>query len=77
MWREGHKREIDAEILQNKRHAAALSCIHISEPTRLRRNSYAVSCLKKKKTKKETMRDSCHPVGDFTPASERPGICTK
>ena len=25
-----------------------LSLIHISEPTRLRRNSYAVFCLKKK-----------------------------
>src|SRR5660397_255617 len=30
----------------------ALSLIHISEPTRLRRISYAVFCLKKKKTKK-------------------------
>src|SRR5660398_151813 len=29
-----------------------LSLIHISEPTRLRRISYAVFCLKKKKTKK-------------------------
>ena len=29
-----------------------LSLIHISEPTRLRRNSYAVFCLKKKKNKK-------------------------
>src|SRR5660397_279662 len=35
-----------------------LSLIHISEPTRLRRISYAVFCLKKKKkqkTKKETI----------------------
>src|SRR5660397_22546 len=31
-----------------------LSLIHISEPTRLRRNSYAVLCLKKKK--KKTLR---------------------
>src|SRR5660397_264208 len=30
-----------------------LSLIHISEPTRLRRISYAVFCLKKKKKKKE------------------------
>ena len=30
-----------------------LSLIHISEPTRLRRISYAVFCLKKKKNKKE------------------------
>ena len=30
-----------------------LSLIHISEPTRLRRISYAVFCLKKKKTKKK------------------------
>jgi len=29
----------------------ALSLIHISEPTRLRRISYAVFCLKKKKKK--------------------------
>src|SRR5660398_226137 len=32
--------------------AQILSLIHISEPTRLRRISYAVFCLKKKKTKK-------------------------
>src|SRR5660398_332041 len=31
-----------------------LSLIHISEPTRLRRISYAVFCLKKKKKKKKT-----------------------
>src|SRR5660397_271309 len=31
-----------------------LSLIHISEPTRLRRISYAVFCLKKKKKKKRT-----------------------
>src|SRR5660397_298304 len=31
----------------------ALSLIHISEPTRLRRISYAVFCLKKKKKKKK------------------------
>ena len=31
----------------------AQSLIQISEPTRLRRNSYAVFCLKKKKKKKE------------------------
>ena len=30
-----------------------LSLIHISEPTRLRRISYAVFCLKKKKQKKK------------------------
>src|SRR5660397_246313 len=30
-----------------------LSLIHISEPTRLRRISYAVFCLKKKKNKKK------------------------
>src|SRR5660398_296984 len=32
--------------------AQELSLIHISEPTRLRRISYAVFCLKKKKKKK-------------------------
>src|SRR5660397_164775 len=32
-----------------------LSLIHISEPTRLRRISYAVFCLKKKKNKKKTI----------------------
>src|SRR5660398_295455 len=31
----------------------SLSLIHISEPTRLRRISYAVFCLKKKKKKKQ------------------------
>ena len=31
---------------------AVLSLIHISEPTRLRRISYAVFCLKKKKKNK-------------------------
>src|SRR5660398_280749 len=31
--------------------ALILSLIHISEPTRLRRISYAVFCLKKKKTR--------------------------
>src|SRR5665648_1110063 len=32
-----------------------LSLIHISEPTRLGMISYAVFCLKKKKTKKKTL----------------------
>ena len=35
-----------------------LSLIHISEPTRLRRISYAVFCLKKKK--KKTIRPTTH-----------------
>src|SRR5660397_263532 len=35
-----------------------LSLIHISEPTRLRRISYAVFCLKKKKQKKQTITTS-------------------
>ena len=34
-----------------------LSLIHISEPTRLRRISYAVFCLKKKKKQKKTTQD--------------------
>jgi len=33
--------------------AQTLSLIHISEPTRLRRISYAVFCLKKKKKTKQ------------------------
>src|SRR5665809_171221 len=38
--------------------ALRLSLIHISEPTRLRRISYAVCCLKKKKKeKREKKRD--------------------
>src|SRR5665809_64235 len=37
-------------LLSVERH---LSLIHISEPTRLRRISYAVFCLKKKKKKKK------------------------
>ena len=35
-----------------------LSLIHISEPTRQAEISYAVFCLKKKKTKEHTMRDA-------------------
>src|SRR5660398_330819 len=35
------------------RSVLGLSLIHISEPTRLRRISYAVFCLKKKKKKKK------------------------
>src|SRR5660397_252062 len=35
-----------------------LSLIHISEPTRLRRISYAVFCLKKKKKRKNQMSRS-------------------
>src|SRR5660398_280270 len=38
--------------------AQFLSLIHISEPTRLRRISYAVFCLKKKKKKKMTSKKS-------------------
>src|SRR5660397_283710 len=34
-----------------KQERLSLSLIHISEPTRLRRRSYAVLCLKKKKEK--------------------------
>ena len=34
----------------------ALSLIHISEPTRLRRISYAVFCLKKKTKKKKKQK---------------------
>src|SRR5660397_255400 len=34
-----------------------LSLIHISEPTRLRRISYAVFCLKKKKKKKKIKKN--------------------
>src|SRR5660397_271094 len=35
-----------------------LSLIHISEPTRLRRISYAVFCLKKKKKKKKKKKNN-------------------
>src|SRR5660398_301472 len=35
-----------------------LSLIHISEPTRLRRISYAVFCLKKKKNKKQQKKNN-------------------
>src|SRR5660397_294227 len=37
-----------------------LSLIHISEPTRLRRISYAVFCLKKKKKKKKKKKTNTH-----------------
>ena len=36
--------------------APYLSLIHISEPTRLRRISYAVFCLKKKKKKRQKIK---------------------
>src|SRR5660397_25599 len=36
------------------------SLIHISEPTRLRRISYAVFCLKKKKTQTKKIREVLH-----------------
>ena len=48
---------LGAYILYNRMPAGAdplLSLIHISEPTRLLSNSYAVFCLKKKKTNKQT-----------------------
>src|SRR5660397_277366 len=38
-----------------------LSLIHISEPTRLRRISYAVFCLKKKNTKKKKKKKKKNP----------------
>ncbi len=46
---------IDAEVRKRGEQTGldtlvVLSLIHISEPTRLRRISYAVFCLKKKKT---------------------------
>src|SRR5660397_293667 len=41
-------------VLQSPRRSViSLSLIHISEPTRLRRISYAVFCLKKKKKKQQ------------------------
>src|SRR5660398_5098 len=40
----------DVTILPRRGPQPGLSLIHISEPTRLRRISYAVFCLKKKKT---------------------------
>ena len=42
-----------AKVLENSYRAMNLSLIHISEPTRLRRISYAVFCLKKKKQEKK------------------------
>src|SRR5660397_297399 len=46
---EGWPDEKVAEMFRFVRMVADLSLIHISEPTRLRRISYAVFCLKKKK----------------------------
>src|SRR5660398_311148 len=40
--------------------ALDLSLIHISEPTRLRRISYAVFCLKKKKKKNKNRKLKIH-----------------
>ena len=39
----------DDELVEQMHDDLYLSLIHISEPTRLRRISYAVFCLKKKK----------------------------
>ena len=44
---------IAIDVEQGKSYYWCLSLIHISEPTRLRRISYAVFCLKKKKKNKE------------------------
>ena len=53
---DGGRREVivdppDAMNPAALRTLSSLSLIHISEPTRLRRISYAVFCLKKKKNK--------------------------
>src|SRR5660398_115388 len=45
-----HTRPGDEALAHAQGHVLDLSLIHISEPTRLRRISYAVFCLKKKKT---------------------------
>src|SRR5660398_222255 len=47
---------INALCLPACPHKRDLSLIHISEPTRLRRISYAVFCLKKKKKKKRNKK---------------------
>ena len=49
-----------------------LSLIHIPEPTRLRRTSYSVFCLKKKKTKKyhpRLLRPPSHTTNTNNPRS--------
>ena len=43
-------KETNISTVEINRPGLELSLIHISEPTRLRRISYAVFCLKKKKT---------------------------
>ncbi len=48
-------RNIDITVFEGDTRVV-LSLIHISEPTRLRRISYAVFCLKKKKTQDESYR---------------------
>ena len=45
-----------------------LSLIHISEPTRLRRISYAVFCLKKKKEQKEKNQNTNTPTTSTLPS---------
>ena len=46
----------------------SLSLIHISEPTRLRRISYAVFCLKKKKEQKEKNQNTNTPTTSTLPS---------
>ena len=46
--------EID-QLPHGARIGTSLSLVHISEPTRLRRNTYAVFCLKKKKEQTHSM----------------------
>src|SRR5660397_267051 len=48
---QGKATEVQRHVKQGAQALKILSLIHISEPTRLRRISYAVFCLKKKKTK--------------------------
>ena len=47
------KKEDNIDNLADELSDVLLSLIHISEPTRLRRISYAVFCLKKKKKTKK------------------------
>ena len=50
-------REFTQGRILNKASALTLSLIHISEPTRQAEISYAVFCLKKKKTKQKTKKN--------------------
>eukprot|EP00658_Telonema_sp_P-2_P080640 TRINITY_DN8063_c0_g1_i1.p1 TRINITY_DN8063_c0_g1~~TRINITY_DN8063_c0_g1_i1.p1 ORF type:complete len:107 (-),score=8.20 TRINITY_DN8063_c0_g1_i1:10-330(-) len=57
----------DCNFSTSKANSTFLSLIHISEPTRLLSISYAVFCLKKKKSPHQLSSDPYHPTTHTQP----------